>query len=62
MKVCPKCKSTNCIEEDRFCYKDGTELVEMARCGCGREISEGIDIYCSKCGVKVGEQANAARS
>lgn len=55
MKVCPTCKRTNVVEDDNFCYRDGTPLVEQLKCRCGREINQETDLYCSHCGRNLRE-------
>jgi hypothetical protein len=53
MKVCPQCKTLTLLDTDSFCYKDGTPLIAQPVCACGRELSEGIDKFCPKCGARV---------
>jgi predicted amidophosphoribosyltransferase len=52
IKVCPKCGNTLASETDKYCYKDGTEMVETPPCECGRELSR-LDAYCPQCGKKL---------
>lgn len=52
MKICPKCSWAAVIDDDRFCYNDGAELVEQRIHECGREISL-HDKFCPKCGKGV---------
>ena len=52
MMRCPKCEYVTGVDSNRFCYRDGTELVPLKKCECGHEITS-IDVYCGKCGRKV---------
>jgi uncharacterized OB-fold protein len=48
-KRCPKCNRTT-SGEAKFCYKDGTPLVESSMtCECGNILFE-VDDYCDQCG------------
>jgi predicted amidophosphoribosyltransferase len=50
--ICPMCKNTLASGDDKFCYRDGTEMVPRDMCTCGRNLSP-HDKYCPKCGKKV---------
>lgn len=60
--ICPKCKSINFVAGDKFCYKDGTPLVDEIPCECGRRLIREFK-FCPSCGAAnpeyVDPQANA---
>lgn len=51
MKHCPKCGKDR-IAPANFCFKDGSELVEILRCSCGGSLTT-HNVYCDQCGKKV---------
>ena len=56
---CPRCARV--VETDLpFCGHCGTRVIlseSMAMCsGCGASFAEGIDVYCSRCGQRVGQR------
>ena len=55
--ICPICERPAYGMTDKFCYKDGSKLVEVNfNHFCGREINEG-DFYCPQCGYKIERDA-----
>lgn len=53
---CPKCGRPGYADDDRYCYADGTALVETTKCGaCGRNLDP-MDEFCPRCGVKLREK------
>lgn len=53
MKICPMCKGTNNYGENvKYCYRDGSQLIETPTHKCGHVLSP-IDKFCPQCGEKV---------
>ena len=51
--ICPMCERPAYGMTDKFCYKDGSELVEVnLHHSCGRK-SDMCDSYCPHCGYKI---------
>ena len=49
MNYCPTCQWATTLSSERFCYKDGTPLLAVPTCACGRELLP-TDRFCSACG------------
>jgi formate dehydrogenase maturation protein FdhE len=49
-KYCPVCGGTSGAA--KFCYKDGTKLVDRVKCECENELHP-VDVFCPECGKKV---------
>lgn len=50
-KICPSCKNANNLDSDKFCYRDGTHLIQNTPCECGRPLIPQFK-FCPKCGKK----------
>ncbi len=50
VKYCSKCDEARI--SGQYCFKCGTELTELLKCKCGKELHP-VDDYCPDCGTKV---------
>ena len=58
--ICPACKDTSHGKDDKFCYRDGTRLVDdEVKCACGNTLRD-YDKFCGKCGKRKPESVTLA--
>ena len=59
-QVCPTCHWPALDVTDRYCWRDGTRLVDGRVCSCGATLGA-VDHFCSKCGAQAVEPVTQAK-